>query len=161
MPKTCILTPKMHFFTKLSARTLNMYALTSFGLRFRRSKISWNDKKKKKKKKKKIFAYVKTTSKPRVGGILPSCRYSVAYPGGCIACACTPGGSKRGAKKEGRKRKKQGKGEKKRERKGAPKKERREEKGKKICKRKGKEGRNQKKIGCKKKNTRMATREWQ
>ena len=37
-----------------------------------------------------------------------------------------PGGSKRGAKKEGQKRKKQGKGEKKRERKGAPKKERRE-----------------------------------
>ena len=39
-----------------------------------------------------------------------------------------PGGSKRGAKKEGRKRKKQGKGEKKRERKGAPTKERRERK---------------------------------
>ena len=37
-----------------------------------------------------------------------------------------PGGSKRGVKKEGRKRKKQGKGEKKKERNGAPKKERRE-----------------------------------
>ena len=68
-----------------------------------------------------------------------------------------PGGSKRGAKKEGRKRKKQGKGEKKRERKGAPKKERRE--GKENMQRKGKEGRNQKKIGYKKKNTRVATRE--
>ena len=58
-----------------------------------------------------------------------------------------PGGSKRGAKKEGRKRKKQGKGEKKRKEKGRQR--RREGKGKKICKRKGKEGRNQKKIGYK------------
>ena len=63
---------------------------------------------------------------------------TVAYPGGCIACACTPGGSKRGAKKEGRKRKKQGKGEKKGKEKGRQR--RREGKGKKICKRKGKEG---------------------
>ena len=45
--------------------------------------------------------------------------FSVSYPGGCIACACTPG-VLRGAPnlKEGRKRKKQGKGENKRERKG-------------------------------------------
>ena len=62
-----------------------------------------------------------------------------------------PGGSKRGAKKEGQKRKKQGKGEKKGKEKGHQR--RREGKGKKICKRKGKEGRNQKKIGYKKKNT--------
>ena len=69
-----------------------------------------------------------------------------------------PGGSKRGAKKEGRKRKKQGKGEKKKgKEKGRQR--RREGKGKKICKRKGKEGRNQKKIGYKKKNTRVVTRE--
>ena len=68
-----------------------------------------------------------------------------------------PGGSKRGAKKEGRKRKKQGKGEKKGKEKGRQR--RREGKGKKICKRKGKEGRNQKKIGYKKKNTLVATRE--
>ena len=68
-----------------------------------------------------------------------------------------PGGSKRGAKKEGQKRKKQGKGEKKGKEKGRQR--RREGKGKKICKRKGKEGRNQKKIGYKKKNTRVATRE--
>ena len=46
--------------------------------------------------------------------------------------------SKRGAKKEGRKRKKQGKGEKKRERKGAPKKERRE--GKENMQKKRKSG---------------------
>ena len=62
-----------------------------------------------------------------------------------------PGGSKWGAKKEGRKRKKQGKGEKKGKEKGRQR--RRKGKGKKICKRKGKEGRNQKKIGYKKKNT--------
>ena len=68
-----------------------------------------------------------------------------------------PGGSKRGAKKEGQKRKKQGKGEKKGKEKGRQR--RREGKGKKICKRKGKEGRNQKKIGYKKKNTWVATRE--
>ena len=68
-----------------------------------------------------------------------------------------PGGSKRGAKKEGRKRKKQGKREKKGKEKGRQR--RREGKGKKICKRKGKEGRNEKKIGYKKKNTRAATRE--
>ena len=49
-----------------------------------------------------------------------------------------PGGSKRGAKKEGRKRKKQGKGEKKGKEKGRQR--RREGKGKKTCKRKGKEG---------------------
>ena len=60
-----------------------------------------------------------------------------------------PGGSKRGAKKEVRKRKKQGKGEKiKGKEKGRQR--RREGKGKKICKRKEKEGRNQKKIGYKK-----------
>ena len=81
----------------------------------------------------------------------------MAYPGGCIACACTPGGSKRGAKKEGRKRKKQGKGEKNGKEKGRQR--RREGKGKEICKGKGKEGRNQKKKGYKKKNTRVATRE--
>ena len=53
-----------------------------------------------------------------------------------------PGGSKRGAKKEGRKRKKQGKGEKKRERKGAPKKERRE--GKENMQKKRKRGKKSK-----------------
>ena len=53
-----------------------------------------------------------------------------------------PGGSKRGAKKEGRKRKKQGKGEEKRERKGAPKKERRE--GKENMRKKRKSGRKSK-----------------
>ena len=66
----------------------------------------------------------------------------MAYPGGCIACACTPGESKRGAKKEGRKRKKQGKGEKKRKRKGAPKKERRE--GKENMQKKRKSGKKSK-----------------
>ena len=71
----------------------------------------------------------------------------MAYPGGCIACACTPGGSKRGAKKEGRKRKKQGKGEKKGKEKGRQR--RIEGKGMKICKRKGKVERNQKKTGYK------------
>ena len=50
-----------------------------------------------------------------------------------------PGGSKRGAKKEGRKRKKQGtSGENKRERKGSPKKERRE--GKENMQKKKKRG---------------------
>ena len=83
--------------------------------------------------------------------------YAVAYPGGCIACACTPGGLRGAPKKEGRKRKKQGKGEKKGKEKGRQR--RREGKGKKICKRKGKEGRNQKKIGYKKKSTQVATRE--
>ena len=53
-----------------------------------------------------------------------------------------PGGSKRGAKKEGRKRKKEGKGEKKRERKGAPKKERRE--GKENMQKKRKRGKKSK-----------------
>ena len=53
-----------------------------------------------------------------------------------------PGGSKRGAKKEGRKRKKQGKGEKKRERKGAPKKDRRE--GKENMQKKRKRGKKSK-----------------
>ena len=53
-----------------------------------------------------------------------------------------PGGSKRGAKKERRKRKKQGKGEKKRERKGAPKKERRE--GKENMQKKRKSGKKSK-----------------
>ena len=56
-----------------------------------------------------------------------------------------PGGSKRGAKKEGRKRKKQGKGEKKRERKGAPKKERRE--GKENMQKKRKRGKKSKENG--------------
>ena len=76
---------------------------------------------------------------------------------GVLSVRLHPGGSKRGAKKEGRKRKKQGKGEKKGKEKGRQR--RREGKGKKICKRKGKEGRNQKKIGYKKKNTRVATHE--
>ena len=53
-----------------------------------------------------------------------------------------PRGSKRGAKKEGRKRKKQGKGQKKRERKGAPKKERRE--GKENMQQKRKRGKKSK-----------------
>ena len=81
---------------------------------------------------------------------------AVAYPGWCIACACTPGGL-RGAQKGGAKKKEARKGREKRERKGAPKKERRE--GKENMQKKRKEGRNQKKIGYKKKNTRVATHE--
>ena len=67
---------------------------------------------------------------------------SVAYPGGVHSASLHPGGSKRGAKKEGRKRKKQGKGKKKRERKGAPKKERRE--GKENMQKKRKRGKKSK-----------------
>ena len=76
---------------------------------------------------------------------------------GCIACACTPGGLRGAPKRRGEKER-----SKERERKKGKEKGRqrmREGKGKKICKRKGKEGRNQKKIGYKKKNTRVATRE--
>ena len=83
--------------------------------------IDWSIKKYKKKEKKK-------TQGP----------YAVAYPGGCIACACTPGGSKRGTKKEGQKRRKQEKGE----RKGVPKKERRE--GKENMQKKRKRGKKSK-----------------
>ena len=43
MLKTCFLTKKLHFYPNL--RTLNMYALASFGFGFRRSKIPRNDKK--------------------------------------------------------------------------------------------------------------------
>ena len=66
-----------------------------------------------------------------------------------------PEGSKKGAKKEGRKRKKQGKGEKKGKKRGA-------KEGEKGRERKEKErGKKLKKIGYKKKNTRVATGEWQ
>ena len=83
----------------------------------------------------------------------------VAYPGGCIACACTPGGLRGAPKRRGEKERSKERERKKRKGKGRQR--RREGNGKKICKRKGKEGRNQKKIGYKKKNTRMATCEWQ
>ena len=83
----------------------------------------------------------------------------VAYPGGCIACACTPGGLRGAPKRRGEKERSKERERKKGKEKGRQR--RREGKGKKICKRKGKEGRNQKKIGYKKKNTRVATREWQ
>ena len=63
--------------------------------------------------------------------------------GGAQRALAPRGGLRGGAKKEGRKRKKQGKGEKNRKEKGRQR--RREGMGKKICKEK--EGRNQKKIG--------------
>ena len=94
-----------------------------------------------------IFGQKKCRCKLRISGV----------SWGVHSVRLHPGVSKRGAKKEGRKRKKQGKGEKKGKEKGRQR--RREGKGKKICKRKGKEGRNQKKIGYKKKNTRVVTRE--
>ena len=84
-------------------------------------------------------------------------RTAVAYPGGCIACACTPGGVRGAPKRRGEKERSKERERKKGKEKGRHR--RREGKGKKICKRKGKEGRNQNKIGYKKKNTRVATRE--
>ena len=75
----------------------------------------------------------------------------MAYPGGCIACACTPGGLRGAPKRRGEKERSKEKERKKGKEKGRQR--RREGKGKKICKRKGKEGRNQKKIGYKKKKT--------
>ena len=77
---------------------------------------------------------------------------SVAYPGGCIACACSPGGLRGAPKRRGEKERSKERERKKGKEKGRQR--RREGKGKKICKRKGKVGRNQKKKGYKKKNTR-------
>ena len=67
-----------------------------------------------------------------------------------------PGGLRGAPKRRGEKERSKERERKKRKEKGRQR--RREGKGKKICKRKGKERRNQKKIGYKKKNTRVATR---
>ena len=74
---------------------------------------------------------------------------TVAYPGGCIVCACTPGGLRGAPKRRGEKERSKERDRNKGKEKGHQR--RREGKGKKICKRKGKVGRNQKKKGYKKK----------